>query len=297
MPKASVKATSSNVRKNPGPCIAKIDRICLNAERVPPHDYLVKLGFRRDYDRWITDNGSFKPFNRACGYTHQELRSKMSFSYERTVPFLPECTISISPSDQIGQLRPELEALFTLFIKPQLSRVELAFDFERSSGVDRTFVLKHGLFGKSRIRTSRKYPESVWFGSRRSSKFIRAYPKPGIADFRVELEFHRSFLRDHKIASIADLARLAELVNRKHFVFCRIDPVRFRTFAKRHIRYSESVLRVVSRRNPLNKTLAVLRTQFGLRNLHRHLEELPENAFVARALRVWASDWKKAGVQ
>ena len=59
----------------------------------------------------------------------------------------------------------------------------------------------------------------LWYGSRKSPKFIRSYRKESLKRFRVELELHAAFLRKHHVCVVQDIPELAFSLLPKHFAF------------------------------------------------------------------------------
>lgn len=146
------------------------------------------------------------------------------------------------------------------------------------------------VFGKSRW-TARK-ADITWFGTRRSAKFVRAYRKPKIGVFRVELEFHSSWLRHHRIKDCFDFWRIPELVMGRHIFFCELNwPVVIRNI-RRTVPNAQLALRnLMWERHDLHATLRFLRRELGFRNTHRLLIPLELNKLALSALKRWAAQW------
>ena len=64
---------------------------------------------------------------------------------------------------------------------------------------------------------------SLYRGTRKSHKLVRCYWKEPLGVFRVELELHSSFLRNHRIANLEDLESIASLICPDHVHFVAVD--------------------------------------------------------------------------
>jgi hypothetical protein len=189
----------------------------------------------------------------------------------------------LGPADLLGALE--------LLNESRLSLFELAFDFPEQVRLNTGFVMEHVLFGKS--RWTRRKPGIVWFGARRSAKYVRAYLKPELNVFRIELEFHAAWLRRHKIYNCFDFRRIPELVLPRHLFFCELnwDAV------TRRIRESVpnarlAITNLTWEEDDIHATLRFLRNELHFTNTHRFLIPLPMfNDPATRALEVWAGQW------
>jgi hypothetical protein len=95
--------------------------------------------------------------------------------------------------------------------------IEIAFDFSPSTGVDAAFIERHALFGKSRPRSDRGGDGVLRYGSQYSDTLVRAYEKPPVRSFRVEVELHSSLLRSNRVCKVKDIPRSAQLIVPGHF--------------------------------------------------------------------------------
>ena len=89
-------------------------------------------------------------------------------------------------------------------------------------GVDRQFVRRHAVFGKSR-RSRRKENSILYWGGRKSEKLVRCYDKKELATYRVEPELHSPLLRDEHISTLEDFDGLPEVIFPHHFRFVDVD--------------------------------------------------------------------------
>lgn len=290
----STKTRGKVSRKKTGRLVrALIDRLGFACPDFDIHSALSAVGFICVYDEFARKKtGRPKPYARVCRYRHPKTGTQIEVGYERLLPWMPEARVVLVANDLTGLRRKEVNRILDALPKTRLLFVEIAFDFESASGVGRKFVLCHGRFGKSQVRTSRRHPDSLWYGSRRSAKFVRSYPKPGVANFRVELELHRGFLRKNGIASIVHLPLLLHILIPDHICFYRVDEDSFQKFASKHLRHSASIFRIVTANHePLGQRLRVFREKFGLKNLQRQLIPHPVNNSIFNALRIWARKW------
>jgi hypothetical protein len=102
------------------------------------------------------------------------------------ITFVGDDSKGIAPSEAVSILKRCRFAWLVL--------VELALDFSPSSGIDRAFVRRHAVFGKSQRRTDRGGPQQLRYGTRKSGKLVRCYWKKEVQAFRVELELHSRLL-------------------------------------------------------------------------------------------------------
>jgi len=206
------------------------------------------------------------------------------------VPWVPKVKIGLRAGDLQGLGQSDLLGASELLGKSRVSLLELAFDFPVEAGLNTRFVLEHVIFGKSRW-TARKVG-IVWFGTRRSSKFVRIYQKRTIGVFRIELEFHSSWLRQHGIQDCFDFARIPDLVMRRHIFFCQLDWAAVVRNIRRSVPNARLALRNLEwERSNLHATLRFLRRELRLANTHRFLVPLTLNDLASGALMLWAAQW------
>jgi hypothetical protein len=128
----------------------------------------------------------------------------------------------------------------------------------------------------------------LYYGSRKSDKFVRCYSKPGLG-FRVELELHSGLLRHHQISTLEDLRYLPQLIQPKHFQLVDLDWVRLKRYLvhKFGARGHQILVCAQSRARSIRWVLRYLRKNKVL-NPHRFLVPLPVNEAITRALSRWA---------
>jgi hypothetical protein len=172
--------------------------------------------------------------------------------------------------------------------------VEFAVDFKVGSNVDRQFVLRHGIFGRSRLIDGRLY-EDVRSGTRRSSTMTRGYHKSEIDAYRLEIELHSAWLRSNGIRNPEDLSSLPHLLMPSRLWFVRIDWGSLKArLSRKGLPVGRILCRTRSKASCLSRTLEYLRVDVGLSNVHRFLRPLKINNVIQQELKVWADRWQGA---
>lgn len=134
----------------------------------------------------------------------------------------------------------------------------------------------------------RREKVDLYYGTRKSGKFIRCYEKPKVDAFRVELELHSGFLRHHSISVLEDLALLPELLCPKHLQFVDLDWVDLGQHLQRKMGIKSGVVIGGARRrtDSISRLQRYLRKR-GVFNTHRFLKPRSVNKDVRRALNKW----------
>jgi hypothetical protein len=129
----------------------------------------------------------------------------------------------------------------------------------------------------------------LYYGSRKSDKFVRCYEKIEVGAYRVELELHSGLLRRHNISALNDLARLPELVYPKHFDIVDFDWDHLRQYLVNKIggRSDAVIAGARQRRTSILRLQRYLRRK-GVFNTHRYLVPRAINGGIIRALKRWA---------
>ncbi len=214
--------------------IAKLDRVQIAAQtrqgKLPPIP-----GFQTLKDHFIRAQTVLSMFSRVRQCQNPRSGTQIFLQYRPLRPWLPPAKLTIIGDDLTGLERPELERVVEAFADYRLLLVEVALDFPAGSGVNAGFLRRHGRFGRSRFNENYRFPRSLRWGSRKSSKLIRAYTKPAVRGFRVELELHSAWLRERNIQQLADLGRLPSLLYPHHIEFlgpsAQVDQVNKRVYA------------------------------------------------------------------
>lgn len=194
--------------------------------------------------------------------------------------------------DATGLRQADVLPLLELLPDVALVLVEIAIDFPQELALGVSFVMAHMLFGKSRY-AGRKLG-IVWFGTRRSAKFVRAYWKVSIRCLRIELELHSVWLRRHKIADIFDFAKLPGFIVSRHIRVSRLNwPAIHSAISRSGANRSLALRNLRWQARDLYATLRFLRREIGLRNTHRFLIPLKTNRTILEALNAWARQWHR----
>lgn len=133
----------------------------------------------------------------------------------------------------------------------------------------------------------------LYFGGRRSDKFVRCYKKERLNVFRVELELHSKLLRCHSVSTLDDFRFLPGVVSPKHLLFVEFDWERLEQYlTKRFGTQGSRVFAGARRRADSLQRVRCYLTRQGVVNVHRFLVPLAINAEVVRALKRWARTFR-----
>jgi hypothetical protein len=162
--------------------------------------------------------------------------------------------------------------------------LEAALDFAFGSGVDIEFILRHGIFGKSKPQTDRGGPGQLRYGGRHSDKLVRAYHKSAIEAFRVELELHSRLLRSHRIHRLEDVDRALTSIVLSHFQLAHIhwSALRSHLLARFQTAGLEILATAKARSASIHEVLRYLRNR-PVNNVHRFLRPMTENQLALAA--------------
>lgn len=203
---------------------------------------------------------------------------------------LASMRVAVIPDDVIGSQRPELDRILAAFEPYELAIVEIAVDFPTPTGLTAAYVRRHVKFGKSRPRRNRRFARAAWLGAPGSARFLRCYYKQEIRSFRVEGQFNRPYLKNHKINTPDDFPRLAALLA-KDLGFYEVDWSTVKRYAKRHLRYPDVMVRMMwDRRRNLSEMLSWLRAVVP--NSNQFLVPMSINSEIRNALNRWSEEWK-----
>lgn len=267
----------------------KLDRLQFAAQ--PLEACLPKIrGFHTTQDRFARQKTSLLTYRRFRWLTARKSDTKLLIHYAPACPWLSPVKLSFFPDDHNGIDRYEIRQALSRFADSRLLLVELVFDFE--GRVDERFVRRHALFGKSRPR-SRWSPGILGYGTRRSSKLVRAYYKGAIQAYRVELQLNARWLRTYGITRVDDLSKVARFVHPKHFRFVRLDREKLAATLKRRGHYDDELIKhVVNHNSSLHSLTTHLRVNLAFRNPHRLLRSMRLDRFIQSSLRRWEATWR-----
>lgn len=269
----------------------RLDRIGIASWAAPGRKPPLLKGFKLKYDRFIRGSR----YVRARGLESVDSDARVGWQYQRRHGWLKHWRIVMNGADATGitplQLREVLKhCRFWRFVL-----IEVAFDFPPGLGVDRRFVRRHAVFGKSHRRFDRGGKSNLRYGSRQARKLVRCYAKPSIGAYRVELEFHHQLISENRITTAEDIANVPFDMVPKHFRF-----VCFRWKALRRYLDGRSDLdaaATVSKakaeaRISLTKALKYLRRK-GVVNVHKFLMPMRINQSVTKAITRWSADFMR----
>ncbi len=281
-------------------CVARLDRL----QFVVPFEGRIftrkvpKIrGFVGKSDHFVRSRGLVTTYRRVRSLEHPQSGTRLYVQYQRAHGWLKPYKVTLVGRDEIGLQLPELLTASEAFKDDtRVTMMELAFDFDPTSGIDRAFVLKHGLFGKSRPKPSSQFPGQLRYGTRGSKKMVRAYWKEQVNAFRVELELHSSW---PGLPQSVYLLRHLPL-GREAVRFVRFDWKAFKAHLRRcGLPLTKILHGARANSDSIHGLLAYLRHTVRLRNVHRFLRPLRMNVEIDRALDEWCAsmDPRKHRVQ
>jgi hypothetical protein len=274
------------VDESPTTCILRLDRAIVCADEWQREAIRTLPGYS-----CVKDHRLRTGLYERCIVLKNVNGTRISCEYGRRVPWIPKLRVTWDANDKMGLQQPDLLPILELVSNAKLVLIELAFDFAPDLHINCGFVLAHFTFGKSRFHG--KKPGIVWFGTRRSTTFVRAYWKDEIDAFRVELEFHSRWLRQHSIRDTFDFGKLPDLIVRRHIGFCRLNwAAIYRAIRGRCSNWRLALRNLQWQRHDLHSSLRFLRREVGLPNTHRFLIPL-ETSLIGDAFSAWARHWPK----
>jgi hypothetical protein len=271
--------------------VVRLDAVSIAADEFRKKAFEQLAGYRRAYN-WLLPGGDERMYSRVSQYVNDETGMKIQVSHDRVHAFMPPCIVTLSPCDQTGMQRSELEEVLSILPNSRFLKLEIAHDFCVDSVVNESFARKHLMIGKSQRRP--EHPNRIEFGSRKSPVFARGYWKKEIQSFRIEIEYHREWLKKHGIKSTSDFLKLPDLTARQHIAFFKIDSLKLSAALDRlGIPVAPTLKKIIARDDDLHAALRYLRRSVGLANTLRILTPLATNGRIERALRLWAKEWDR----
>lgn len=251
-------------------------------------------GFKVRRDSFVRSQTNIKTYARCRQYQSTRNQTTIFWQYERLTGWLKPWKITIVADDKTGLTYEQLEAVLGHCRHHRFLIIEVAIDFNPSTGVDRKFVRRHAIFGKSRRAQQDKGRVSYW-GGRKSDKLVRCYKKPELASHRVEPELHSQLLRREHISTLQDFVGLPVAIYPRHFRFVDVDWPRLeRHLARKLGRHSQVIIAgAQQRRASLSRLRRYLRRN-GVTNFHRFLVPHAINKRIDRAFTRWIRQFKAA---
>ncbi len=285
---------AGNTGKSRELCQTRVDRVQFRARQMVLA-LLLKIGFVCTSNYFVRSLTSIKTYLRVMTFRRESTATKLFIQYEPACAWLWLCKGIVIPHDVAGTKQAELTEILHAFGGAQLLAVEVALDFTIGSGVDREFICRHGLFGKSHP-VGNRVGDELRFGSRLSATMVRAYEKPEVQAYRLEPELRRIWLAANGIEDIEDLKKLPTLLLPSRVTFVRIN---WEKLAKHLSRKGFSPERIIeearARSSSIHAALQYLRWDIGVANVHRFLIPLPINRVMRKALVAWARRWAEEG--
>lgn len=139
-----------------------------------------------------------------------------------------------------------------------------------------------------RVTSPQRTNKDLHFGTRKSAKWVRCYKKPELGVFRVELELHSDFLRNHQITTLADLTALPSAVYPRHARFVTVSWARLERYLKRAKgAEGQAILAGAKERAASVHQVCRYLKRHGVSNPHRFLMPMRLNRMLIAALHRW----------
>ena len=107
-------------------------------------------GFKVTRDSFVRSQTNVKTYARCRQYHSTTNGTKVYWQYERLKGWLKPWKVTIVADDLTGLSYEQIETVVKHCRHYRFLIVEVAIDFSPSTGVDREFVRRHAVFGKSR---------------------------------------------------------------------------------------------------------------------------------------------------
>lgn len=265
--------------------VVRLDRVQIRSwapsGRKPP----ALDGFKVTRDSFVRRQTSIRTYARCRQYQSLVDETKIFWQYERQKSWLKAWRITVVADNYAGLSYSQLENVLSHCKFYQFLTVEVAVDFRRSVGVDKAFVRRHANFGKSR-RSLRSSDSPLYWGGRKSDKFVRCYKKKELDCYRVEVELHSQLLKREQISTPDDFDGIPDAIYPRHFQFVDVDWHRLEQYLLRKRHGRDLITGAQQRAASLSRLRRYLR-RHGLVNFHRFLIPLAINNKIDRALTRW----------
>jgi hypothetical protein len=139
----------------PQKCFVRLDRVQLVSEAAPGQKPPEIPGFEIVSDHFVRPQTSVQTYARCRQYNSSADGTQIFWQYDRRKGWLSPWKITLVADDRLGLSRREICNVLTHCRDHRFLLVELAFDFVQPSSVGERFVLRHGMFGKSKCREGR----------------------------------------------------------------------------------------------------------------------------------------------
>jgi hypothetical protein len=273
--------------RTPG-CIVKLDRIQIVADTRRTSGLPHIDDFRTVRDTFVHQQTTARTYLRCRQLVNDKSGTRVYWQYAPQHAWLRKWKVTFIADDRRGLMPQDLQPVLKYCPGYCLVLIEVAFDFSPSTGVDAAFIKRHALFGKSRPRPDRG-DGVLRYGSRHSDALVRAYSKPAVKSFRVEVELHSGLLRSKQICKLKDIPRSPQLIVPNHFRMVAIHWQSVRRYLVRRFRKAgvPALYRAKAEAASIHAALGYLRSKQA-NNVHRFLQALGENHLVREAAKTWA---------
>jgi hypothetical protein len=245
-------------------------------------------GFKVRADSFVRRQTTVATYTRCRQYHSTTNDAKVYWQYYPTKSWLARWKVTLVADDKAGLSYEEIDTVLEHCRYYRFLLIEIAIDFSPSSGVDGEFVRRHAIFGKTRRNKSKMC--GLYWGGRKCGKLVRCYRKKQLRCYRIELELHSRFLRDH-IKSLDDVDAVAVIIHPRHFQFVDVDWESL----ERHLRQKHHAHKLIAGAKRRLASLSRLRRylrKHGVKNFHRFLVPLQINEKISRAFTRWMRDFQ-----
>jgi hypothetical protein len=127
-----------------------LDRLQITSEAPTPPTPPTIPGYEVAFDHFVRPQTNAPTYARCREYRSARNRTRIFWQYQRRAPWLKPWKVTLVADDRNGLTSAEVWQVIRYCRSYQLLLVELAFDFSIPSPVNRAFVRRYGIFGKSR---------------------------------------------------------------------------------------------------------------------------------------------------
>jgi hypothetical protein len=126
----------------------------------------------------------------------------------------------------------------------------------------------------------------LYWGGRKSDKFVRCYKKKELACYRVEVELHSKLLKREQILTLNDFDGIPDAIYPRHFQLVDVDWRRLKQHLGRKRHGRDLIAGAQLRAASLSRLRRYLRRN-GVANVHRFFVPLAINDEIDRAFTRW----------
>jgi hypothetical protein len=249
-------------------------------------------GYQVVRDSFVRSQTTTQTYARVRELLNPTSGTQIFIQYHPALPGLSPFKLTLVSDDRKTMPLEEIRRILGRFTRHRFSLVEVAWDFQPTSGIDLCFVRRCALFGKSRRNISRLYALSALYGSRKGQKLVRCYSKKELNSFRVELELHSAWLRRYGISQLEDLRKLPASLFPNHFRFVDLDWKRLeKCLLHRGLQAAQIIEEAKQKSDSIHGVLWFLRRSAGVNNAHRFLVDGYGNQTIQESLKKWSQQF------